>query len=117
MRALDAREPVDLLALEWPYGWGKRERFGKLCIEQTGLHDGFATVIAFYPEEDLFLVQLSNLLACRAWRELPLALAALVLDQPLEWPEHATVTALERASAARCAGRYHHPAGFDFAVE
>jgi hypothetical protein len=117
MRALDARHPVDLFREEWPYGWGRRDRFGKLCLEQTGLHDGFATVMAFYPEEDLYLVQLSNLLACRAWHELPVGLTALVFDQPLEWPEHAPVVALERASAERCVGRYRHPGGFEFGVE
>src|SRR6185436_14405679 len=118
MRALDARRPVDLFALELPYGWGRRTRFGgKTCIEQTGMHDGFTSVMAFYPEDDLFLVQLSNLLACRAWRELPLDMAALVLDQPFEWPEHPSVVALERSAAERLTGRYRSPTGFEFGVE
>lgn len=117
MKALDRGDPVDLLGQSYPYGWGKREGFGRPRIEQTGLHDGFAAVMAFYPGDDLYIVSLSNVAALGAWRELQLGLAAIVFGAELEWPERAPVVMLERAAAERLTGRFRHPDGFEFTVE
>ena len=117
MKALDAKRPVDLFAPSWPYGWGRREGFGRTRFEQTGLHGGFASVMAFYPADDVFVVTLSNVLALGAWRELHIGLARIVLGQDLDWPERTPPVALDDAGAARLTGRFVHPDGFEFAIE
>src|SRR4029077_4189283 len=47
-------------ALEYPYGWGARKYFGKRAIEQSGILNGFASYLAVYPDDDLYVVVLSN---------------------------------------------------------
>ena len=47
-------------ALEYPYGWGVRKYFGKRAIEQSGILNGFASYLAVYPDDDLYVVVLSN---------------------------------------------------------
>lgn len=47
-------------ALEHPYGWGVRTYHGKNAIEQSGILNGFASYLAAYPDDDVYVVLLSN---------------------------------------------------------
>jgi CubicO group peptidase (beta-lactamase class C family) len=47
-------------ALEYPYGWGVRKYFEHAAIEQSGILSGFASYLAVYPDDDLYVVVLSN---------------------------------------------------------
>jgi len=116
-RAIDSGAVVDLLGQSYPFGWGRREGFGRRRIEQTGMHSGFTSVLAIWPDDDLFIVQLSNVIAGSAWRDLHLGLAAIVFGQDFEWPEREPLVQVERPELERLAGSYHHPNGFDFTIE
>ncbi|MBV8519441.1 MAG: beta-lactamase family protein [Acidobacteria bacterium] len=47
-------------ALEYPYGWGVRKYFDHAAIEQSGILGGFASYLAVYPDDDLYVVVLAN---------------------------------------------------------
>ncbi|HEX3111379.1 MAG TPA: serine hydrolase domain-containing protein [Thermoanaerobaculia bacterium] len=93
-------KPFKRTALEYPYGWGKRNYFGKNAIEQSGIVNGFSSYVAAYLDEDLYIVVLSNVQT----GELTdvgkgLAAVALGVEPPKLTPSPATVvsTAKERA--------------------
>lgn len=60
-RAVAAAQLVDLGALHYPYGWGRRNYLGDQVIEQSGELAGCISYLAHYRDRDLTVVVLSNL--------------------------------------------------------
>ena len=46
--------------LEYPYGWGARKYFEHDAIEQSGIMNGTSSYVAAYPDDDVYVVVLSN---------------------------------------------------------
>jgi CubicO group peptidase (beta-lactamase class C family) len=60
-RAFTGGRVVDVGALEYPYGWGKRSYLDDDVVEQSGEITGFVSYLARYRKRDLTIVVLSNL--------------------------------------------------------
>ena len=108
LRAVAAESPVDLRALSYPYGWGRRTHHGELSYEQSGLERGHATVMAFYPDRDLFVITLSNLRAGAAFNRLHIELAGLAFGRTPPRPKSRQFD-LDRADSEWCCGSYDFP--------
>jgi CubicO group peptidase (beta-lactamase class C family) len=50
----------DIQALDYPYGWGRREFQGKKFIEQSGRDPGYVARIAAFLDQDVVVIVLSN---------------------------------------------------------
>lgn len=72
-----------LKGLEWPYGWGARTYHERPAVEQSGILNGFASYLAFYPEDDLYVVMLSNIQS-GALTHAGIGLAGLVLGKDVK---------------------------------
>lgn len=66
--------------LEWPYGWGDRKYHERHAIEQSGIVNGFSSYLCVYPDDDLYVVVLSNL-QTGALTDLGISLAGLALGK------------------------------------
>lgn len=101
--------------LEYPFGWGKRNRFGRDCIEQTGrVAIGYVTYLAIYPKDDVVVAVLSNIQAAVA-EKMGVDLAALVFGEHCDVPKRRPIPAAGPADAAsltQYAGRYDFGGGF-----
>jgi CubicO group peptidase (beta-lactamase class C family) len=80
--------------LEWPYGWGARKYHERPAIEQSGIVNGFSSYLCVYPDDDLYVVVLSNL-QTGALTDIGISLAGLALgkDAPPLKPAPPTIAA------------------------
>ncbi len=113
--------PVHWSRLKYPFGWGKRNRFGRDCIEQTGrIAIGYVTYLAIYPKDDVVIVVLSNIQAAVA-EEMGIDLAAMVFgehyDMPKRRPGASSVRRADAAELTSYAGRYDFGGGFGITVK
>jgi CubicO group peptidase (beta-lactamase class C family) len=51
----------DIQALDYPYGWGRRDLQGKKFIEQSGRDPGYVARIAAFLDQDVVVIVLSNI--------------------------------------------------------
>ena len=110
--------PVNPLTLSYPFGWGKRTRFGRDMLEQNGrIPTGYTSYVGLYPAEDLEVVVLSNVQADVADR-MGVDLAAMALGESYSKPElRLLVTeAPDPADMAAYVGRYEIAPGFALSV-
>jgi CubicO group peptidase (beta-lactamase class C family) len=61
LKAVGSDRLFKFSALEYPYGWGKRNYSGKPLVEQSGQLEGYTAHMALYPEEKIYLVFLNNI--------------------------------------------------------
>jgi len=120
LRATRDETIVKIGALPYPYGWGKRSRFGRDLIEQDGrVPIGYASYVALYPSDDLTIVVLSNIQS-QVTQQIGVGLAAIALGQPYEIPKlrpsTSDVPTGESASFDAFAGRYEVAPGFVLTV-
>jgi CubicO group peptidase (beta-lactamase class C family) len=59
-KGLKEKRLFDIQALNYPYGWGRRELDGKKFIEQSGRDPGYVSRIAAFLDQDLVVILLSN---------------------------------------------------------
>ncbi len=59
-KGLKDKRLFDIQALDYPYGWGKREFQGKKFIEQSGRDPGYVARIAAFLDQDVVVIVLSN---------------------------------------------------------
>ncbi len=59
-QGLKNKRLFDIQALNYPYGWGKREFEGKKFIEQSGRDPGYVARIAAFLDQDVVVIVLSN---------------------------------------------------------
>ncbi len=106
-------------ALEYPYGWGKRNYSGKPLVEQSGQLEGYTAHMALYPEQKIYIVFLNNIesgLFSRVPKDLE---AVLFGGKPSSPPDPAQVPA-EKNSIAEFAGAYstkEYPVPLKFEVK
>ena len=62
------------------YGWITRRSGGRFITEHLGFIDGFSTNILRYPDDDVFIVVLSNYMQGHAWR-ISNGLAAIIFKE------------------------------------
>jgi CubicO group peptidase (beta-lactamase class C family) len=70
----------------YAYGWGVDEQFGHKRISHNGGIDGFNTNVIRFPNDDVFIVGLSNFIPS-AVSAMTQKLAAVVFNQPYELPQ------------------------------
>ena len=86
LRATRDETLVKLSALPYPYGWGKRSRFGQEVLEQNGrVPIGYSSYAALYRRVDLIVIVLSNIQSAVA-EEMGVGLAAIALGESYEIP-------------------------------
>jgi CubicO group peptidase (beta-lactamase class C family) len=60
-KGLKDKRFFDIQALDYPYGWGRREFQGKKFIEQSGRDPGYVARIAAFLDQDVVVILLSNI--------------------------------------------------------
>jgi hypothetical protein len=95
-------------ALRYPYGWGKRNYFGRSLIEQSGVEEGFCSYLAVSPEDGLIVVCLSNVQA-GAFQQFGKDLVALALGKDCQAAEVRRVIDPPRLCPDLYAGSYDSP--------
>jgi CubicO group peptidase (beta-lactamase class C family) len=105
-RTIEARRFFDIQKLPHPYGWGAGETKNKhTYIEQSGRDPGFASHIAIFPADDLFVIVLGNL-EDAAVNVMAGDLAALALGESPPAPALRPKTAAPVATPEEYSGRY-----------
>ncbi len=88
-------------ALEYPFGWGVRNYFGRHFIEQSGIVNGFSSYLSIDLDDDVVVVVLSNV-QTGEFTAMGKGLAALAIGQDAPTlatsPAIASMTAEERRS-------------------
>jgi D-alanyl-D-alanine carboxypeptidase len=106
--------------LAYPYGWGKRNRFGRDGLEQSGrISIGYVAYLAIYPKDDVVVVVLSNIQAAVA-EQMGIDLAAMVFGERYVIPKRRPGALTDRrsdAALASYAGRYDFGNGFVITVK
>lgn len=60
LTAIDRHELFDVAKQPYPFGWGKRKWFEKDVLVQSGITNGYSSIILTVPSEELHLVVLMN---------------------------------------------------------
>jgi CubicO group peptidase (beta-lactamase class C family) len=60
LTAIDRHELFDITKQQYPFGWGKRTWFEKQVLVQSGISNGYSSVILTVPKEELHIVVLTN---------------------------------------------------------
>jgi CubicO group peptidase (beta-lactamase class C family) len=119
LKAVNADRLFKFSALNYPYGWGKRNYSGKPLVEQSGQLEGYTAHMALYPEQKIYLVFLNNIesgLFSRVPKDLE---AVLFGGKPSSPPDSVPVQAA-RDSVAEFAGAYstkEYPVPLKFEVQ
>lgn len=87
LQSVNSKNQIDILSEEYPYGWGRREYFGRDAIEQTGIVSGFSSGILLFSDENLRIVFLSNIRTGKFFKSLHIDLAAIALGEEYELPK------------------------------
>jgi CubicO group peptidase (beta-lactamase class C family) len=111
---------VTLSALRYPYGWGKRTRFGQGVLEQNGrIPTGYSSYAALYRRDDLIVIVLSNIQSEVA-KQMGVGLAAIALGRSHEIPPlrtgYTNPPVSDSALFAAYPGRYEIAPGFVLTV-
>jgi CubicO group peptidase (beta-lactamase class C family) len=60
LTAIDRHELFDIGKQPYPFGWGKRSWFDKDVLVQSGITNGYSSIILTVPKEELHIVVLMN---------------------------------------------------------
>jgi CubicO group peptidase (beta-lactamase class C family) len=106
--------------LPYPYGWGKRARFGQDVLEQDGrIPAGYTTYVGMYLQEHLTVVVLSNIQSQAVFQMGP-DLGAIALGEHYEVPRIRAGTLnpppVDTVTLDRLTGRYEVFPGFVLSV-
>jgi CubicO group peptidase (beta-lactamase class C family) len=93
------------------YGWFVRQRDGRLVISTNGTSPGFASVMDYYPADDLTVVVLSNISVTAVQSPIAGDLAAIARGEQREPPQVKPVAVAEK-DLQRYAGEYQFGADF-----
>lgn len=86
LQAIRDHSIIRLDTFDYPYGWGKRTRFGQELLEQNGrVPIGYASYVALYPRDDLIVIVLSNIQS-EVTEQMGVGLAAIALGETYEIP-------------------------------
>lgn len=115
-RAFRNETLVKRTKLEYPYGWGVRKYFKRNAIEQSGLSPGFTSYLCVYPDDDLYVVVLSNIEA-GLFNHGGIDVAAIALGEKYDaivTPAPSEMTAADRAAFT---GTFTHPQTGMFTID
>ena len=104
LRAVNGDRLFRFSALEYPYGWGKRNYSGKPLVEQSGQLEGYTAHMALYPKEKIYLVFLNNV-ESGLFSRVPKDLEALLFGGKPSSPPAAQVAAV-KSDLTEFAGAY-----------
>lgn len=60
LTAIDRHELFDITRQEYPFGWGKRKWFDRDVLVQTGIEDGYCSIVLTVPAEAVHIIVLMN---------------------------------------------------------
>jgi CubicO group peptidase (beta-lactamase class C family) len=120
LRATRHETLVALSTLSYPYGWGKRTRFGQEVLEQNGrVPIGYSSYAALYRRDDLIVIVLSNIQS-EVVEQMGVGLAAIALGESYEIPrlrpEFTNPPVGDSAQFTIYSGRYEIAPGFVLTV-
>ncbi len=93
-------------SLSYPYGWGKREYFGRKAIEQSGIYNGFSGCMLIFPNQDFKIIYLGNIHACLPFQNMKTDLAAILLGEDYKIPITRKLKTFTEKADERILGRY-----------
>lgn len=106
LTAIDRHELFDISKQPYPFGWGKRTWFDKQVLVQSGITNGYSSIILTVPDEELHIVVPMNTQSGFTADE-GKALLGLALGQPAPPPgRRGAPAAVPRARLEGYAGRY-----------
>ncbi len=105
LKAVHHNQLFDITALEYPYGWGRLDKYGHKGLEQTGLSTGYTSYIAAYFDDDLYVVVLTNAESIK-WNKWGRDLAAIALEKEYEEEDVPMGIAISGKELAKCVGKY-----------
>jgi len=106
LTAIDRHELFDITTQPYPFGWGKRTWFDKQVLVQSGITDGYSSIILTVPKEELHVVVLMNTQSGFTGDE-GKTLLGIAAGQPATLPaKRAAPAAVPRAVLERYAGLY-----------
>jgi len=115
-RALPQNRLFRFSALDYPYGWGKRNWLGRDLIEQDGrITLGYASHMSIYAKDSLIIVILGNIQSAVTDR-MRTDLAAIAFDEPYQAPRLRPTGHPPRELLRQFAGRYQVGPGFVLTV-
>ncbi len=107
LTAIDRHELFDISKQPYPFGWGKRNWFDKEVLVQSGITDGYSSVILTVPKDELHIVVLMNTQSGFTGDE-GKTLLGIALGHGAPLPaKRATPANVARATLQRYAGLYH----------
>jgi CubicO group peptidase (beta-lactamase class C family) len=110
MRAVRAKRLFDVGSTQYPYGWGRRSRFGGTVLEQTGALNGWSSAAAVHLDSAIYVVALANI-NHPGFGQWPTDLMAIALGQSVTAPVAPSPVPAVPSTFARYEGLY---SGRDF---
>jgi CubicO group peptidase (beta-lactamase class C family) len=108
LKTVDTNQTFQTGHLAYPYGWGKRNYSGRNLIEQSGIHEGFNSHMALYPQEHLYAVLLSNIQS-GLFNRIPKDLEAVLFGGEPSKPIEVNPEAISAEALEEYTGRYKAP--------
>ena len=106
LTAIDRRELFDITAEVYPFGWGRRDWFERKVLVQSGIANGYSSIILTVPAEELHVIVLMNTQSGFTADE-GKTLLGIVLGHPAAVPPRRGVpAAVPRATLEQYAGDY-----------
>jgi CubicO group peptidase (beta-lactamase class C family) len=100
---------------KYAFGWQVDSLYGKPVAEHGGGIFGYTSMIKRFPKDDVVIVVLSNNSSPRS-QELANNLAALVFQQPVEWPKKKTFVQVPEEKLKAYVGDYELMPNFVIAI-
>jgi len=106
LTAIDQHTLFDISKQDYPFGWGKRDWFGKAVLVQSGITNGYSSIILTVAEDELHIVVLMNTQSGFTGDE-GKTLLGIMHGQPARVPaKRGEPVAVPRAALERYAGLY-----------
>jgi CubicO group peptidase (beta-lactamase class C family) len=107
LTAIDRHELFDISKQPYPFGWGKRNWFDKQILVQSGITNGYSSIILTVPKDELHIVVLMNTQSGFTGDE-GKKLLGIALGQRASPPaKRAAPASVDIATLRRHAGLYH----------
>ncbi|TAI47843.1 serine hydrolase domain-containing protein [Flagellimonas allohymeniacidonis] len=114
-KSISSNEVINLDSLEYPYGWGVQENFGNKIISQSGLVNGFTSYVSIYPEQNLYVIFVSNI-SSGFFNIAPKDISAILLDKDYAEPEKLDDKSLSVNEMEAYVGNYETLSKYPFGI-
>ena len=106
LTAIDHHELFDIAKQAYPFGWGKRTWFDKQVLVQSGIINGYSSIILTVPQEELHIIVLMNTQSGFTGDEGKTLLGIAAGQRPTLPARRAAPATVPRATLERHAGLY-----------